>query len=73
MTASQSASALLRALDLPRGSAAVWPVTRDGAVALVVRVDPQLVAKMPKVPASFQGYRVLIEPNNPIGTQLRLH
>lgn len=73
MTASQSASALLRTLGLPRGSAAVWPVTRDGAVALVVRLDPALMARMPDLPKSFEGYRVLVEPNKPIGTQLRLH
>jgi hypothetical protein len=66
---SPAASALLASLALPTGAAAVWPTTRDGQVKLVVRLDRKYWERSKSIPQEFEGFSVVVEPNQPLAAQ----
>lgn len=72
MSPSQAAQRLLSLLDIPAGTGTVWPVTRGGQLALVVRLKPGVSLKRDALPASFDGYPVVLERGTEIpGQSLR--
>jgi len=66
VSASQSAQQLLQVLRLPAHAVTVWPTTREGEVRLVVRVTASETLNRADVPATFNGYRVVVERGGPI-------
>lgn len=69
MKPSPAANALLVSLSLPPGAAVIWPATRDGQTKLVVRLNNQFWDRSKGIPSQFEGYSVIVEPNQPVSAQ----
>ena len=69
MTPSTAAQSLLASLALPAGAASVWPLSRGGLPALVVKLDKRYWDRRSKIPASYEGYVVIVEPSVSLSAQ----
>lgn len=69
MKPSPAANALFVSLSLPPGAAVIWPATRDGQTKLVVRLNNHFWYRSKEIPSQFEGYPVIVEPNQPVSAQ----
>ena len=68
MTASQAAQALLESLGTTAGAVAVWPLTRNNTLTLVVRIQGRMRSSV-LIPSSFEGFPVIVEAGGPVPSQ----
>ena len=70
MTPSAAAKELLESLPFLKGRATVWPLTRDGELKLVIKLDHQYRYSLENIPKNFQGFSVTIESAVEVKPQL---
>lgn len=61
MDTATAARLLRERLRLPRWAASfsAWEVS--GAKAIVIRVEPRYLSRLPNIPKTFEGYPVIVE------------
>ncbi|MCL4525183.1 MAG: hypothetical protein M1492_01565 [Gammaproteobacteria bacterium] len=72
MTPSSAANELLKSLPFPSGAVVIWPVTRNGQIALSVRLNSQYGDKAHIIPKKFAGYSIFVESNQPLSAQFMI-
>ncbi len=65
MTPEDAARALRRTINAPASSVSVWVWrSNDGSFSMVVRIAPRANVDISRIPPSFDGYPVRIEPRD---------